>query len=213
MHRRHPPRRDVLHPVAEERVSRQVQLAGQRRMEVDAVPAVRPVVQESCGVEQRPGRRPRTGRRPSCSHHCADMTWLYRYAGSSQVRPRSPTVGTSAARATARTASVASPIGSTDAELSDRSPHAPVREGSPAILAGRCRPRPRPTRGSHSSGSVGHSGHRRWDPLRTFSTVRRPRCMPLVPSEARSSFRSYPLSGGFRPANKAMLLFGRSTGC
>ena len=36
------------------------------------------------------------------------MTWLYRYAGSSQVRPRSPTVGTSAIRAAARMASVAS---------------------------------------------------------------------------------------------------------
>ena len=45
---------------------------------------------------------------PSCSHHWADITWLYRYAGSSQVRPKSPTVGTSATRAVAKMASVAS---------------------------------------------------------------------------------------------------------
>ena len=39
----------------------QVQLAGQRRMEVDPVPAVGPVVEQRVGLEQRAGRRPTSG--------------------------------------------------------------------------------------------------------------------------------------------------------
>ena len=58
--RRHPPRRDVLHPAAEERIRRQVQLAGQRRMEVDPVSAVRPVVEQSCRGRAAPGPPPRS---------------------------------------------------------------------------------------------------------------------------------------------------------
>ena len=51
-HRCHPPRRDVFHPVAEDCVGRQVQLASQRRMEIDAESTVRPVVEQRDGVEQ-----------------------------------------------------------------------------------------------------------------------------------------------------------------
>ena len=50
--------------MAEDRVRRQVQLAGQRRMEVDPVSAVRPVIQERGRVEQRPGIVPGADMRP-----------------------------------------------------------------------------------------------------------------------------------------------------
>ncbi len=57
--RRHPPRRDVLHPRAEQGVGQQVELTGQRRVEVDAVPPVGPVIEQGVGIEQSaPGRRP-----------------------------------------------------------------------------------------------------------------------------------------------------------
>jgi len=60
MTRRHPPGRDVLHPMTEEDVSGQVQLAGQGRMEIDAEPPVRPIVQKRHGVEQLVDLTPRT---------------------------------------------------------------------------------------------------------------------------------------------------------
>ena len=47
---------------AEERMGRQVQLAGQRRMKVDAEPAVRPVVEQGHGIEQAADLAPSTGR-------------------------------------------------------------------------------------------------------------------------------------------------------
>ena len=72
----HPPRRDILHPRAEERMGRQVQLAGQGRVKIDAEPGVRPVVEQGFRIQQSCGSLPRTGHAQSCSHHWADMTWL-----------------------------------------------------------------------------------------------------------------------------------------
>ena len=75
--RRHPPRGDVFHPVTEKGVGCQVQLARQRRMKIDAVPAVRPEVEQRDRDRKPPGRRSRSGpcsvapttgpRRPGCS--------------------------------------------------------------------------------------------------------------------------------------------------
>ena len=74
--RGHPPRRDVLHPRTEQGMSREVQLAGQRRVKVDPVTWRR--------ASNRAGRRVRAERRmssqdracQSCSHHWAEMIWL-----------------------------------------------------------------------------------------------------------------------------------------
>ena len=52
---------DVLHPRPEDRMGRQVQLAGEGWMKVDAVPAVGPVVEESHGIDQPADLGPRPG--------------------------------------------------------------------------------------------------------------------------------------------------------
>ena len=51
-HRRHSPRRDVFHPVTEKRVSRQIQLARQRGVKIDAVPPVWPEVKQCERIER-----------------------------------------------------------------------------------------------------------------------------------------------------------------
>ena len=50
--RRHSPRRDVFHPMTEKGVGRQVQLACQRGVKIDAVPSIRPVVEQVERVER-----------------------------------------------------------------------------------------------------------------------------------------------------------------
>ena len=49
--RRHPPRGDVFHPMTENGVGRQVQLARQRGVKIDAVPAIRPEVEQGERIE------------------------------------------------------------------------------------------------------------------------------------------------------------------